>query len=103
MRWLQSSAWWRLTILLLLLSGPIACAKGPRGSWADSLKLEWQPASSRWEISRVGLETFHADCQFTPSASDDPVVEAQTPGKVLLTDAYLTALMTTCERNKKAK
>ena len=95
--------WWRLTILLWLLSGLTACGSQPKGNWGDALQFQWQPAQNRWEIAKVGLDRFHADCAFTPSPSDDPVVDAPTPGRVLLTDAYVTALLKTCERNKKVK
>lgn len=90
-------------LLLLLLNSLIACANEPKGNWGEALQFRWQPDVAKWDVSKVGLEQFYLDCAFTPSPSDDLIVESTTPGHVLLTDAYVTALGKTCARNTKAK
>ena len=62
--------------------------------------LHWRDDVHAYEMSQTLLDGIYTDCRYTPTISDDPVRPSDRAGAVLVTEGYLSHVLTACELRK---
>lgn len=74
-----------------------SCVSEKDAALQTSELIQPQPSGDLW-VNKLGLEEMKRDCGFVESPADDPVRQTDDPSMVVVTQGYLSKLMTVCAR-----